>query len=553
MMKRIYSLFLICVLAFSTLMNMTVSAESKSTGTLTIHKYEQGKDAKPGVEGNGKEGPSIPEGAKPLEGVTFEIKRIASFNQTSDGKVGKENISEVTDSVITKATDANGVAVFTNLPLGRYEVKAVKGPDRIELDTSTFIVDIPMTSADGKDLNYDVHIYPKNETKRGSVELVKKGEEDRVLPGAEFHLFKKNEDGTNTQVKTPHPLVTGSDGKISVDSLEYGNYYFIEEKAPKGYLTSKEEYLFSIKETGKLVKLEKYVKNYKEPTIEKTINDSSKNAGINRETEYTYDIKTLLPEDIQTYKNYVVTDVLDDRLEIVGTPIVKIDGKKIDEIIVNVIVAGQKVIVSIEDFSKITGKELHLQITAKIKGDVQSGVKIPNKAVLDFVNKDDVSSEKDGKPSNEVVVTPTMGNIKIEKVDGKDNNLKLKGARFELRDSKGKVVTVKEKKMDDKTDADGIITWNEIPYGEYQIVETEAPKYIDEDGAVEQYQKLRDPIDIKIDKDHKVIELKVENNKSGWIIPATGGIGTIFFTVVGLLLMVTAAFIFFRKKPVKNS
>ena len=49
------------------------------------------------------------------------------------------------------------------------------------------------------------------------------------------------------------------------------------------------------------------------------------------------------------------------------------------------------------------------------------------------------------------------------------------------------------------------------------------------------------------------IELQVENNKSGWIIPATGGMGTIIFTVVGLLLMVTAAFIFFRKKPVKNS
>ncbi|WP_283750014.1 SpaH/EbpB family LPXTG-anchored major pilin [Bacillus cereus] len=552
-MKKIFSTFLICILAFSTLFNMTISAESKSTGTLAIHKYEQGKDGKKGEVGNGKDGQSVPEGVKPLAGVTFEIKRIASFEQTSDGKVIKENISKVTDSTITKVTDANGMAVFNNLPLGRYEVKAVKGPDHIELDTSTFIVDIPMTSADGKDLNYDVHIYPKNETKHGSVELIKKGEEDRVLPDAEFHLFKKNEDGTNTQVKTPHPLVTGSDGKIRVDSLEYGNYYFIEEKAPKGYLTSKEEYPFSIKETGKLVKLEKDVKNYKEPTIEKTINDSSKNAGINLETEYTYDIKTLLPEDIQTYKNYVVTDVLDDRLEVVGTPIVKIDGKKIDESIVNVIVAGQKVIASIEDFSKVTGKELHLQITAKIKGDVQSGVKIPNKAVLDFVNKDDVSSEKDGKPSNEVVVTPTMGNIKIEKVDGKDNNLKLKGARFELRDSKGKVVTVKEKKMDDKTDADGIITWNEIPYGEYQIVETEAPKYIDEDGAVEQYQKLRDPIDIKIDKDHKVIELKVENNKSGWVIPATGGIGTIFFTVVGLLLMVTAAFIFFRKKPVKNS
>lgn len=173
-MKKIFSTFLICILAFSTLFNMTVSAESKSTGTLAIHKYEQGKDGKKGEVGNGKDGQSVPEGVKPLAGVTFEIKRIASFEQTSDGKVIKENISKVTDSTITKVTDANGMAVFNNLPLGRYEVKAVKGPDHIELDTSTFIVDIPMTSADGKDLNYDVHIYPKNETKHGSVELIKK-------------------------------------------------------------------------------------------------------------------------------------------------------------------------------------------------------------------------------------------------------------------------------------------------------------------------------------------------------------------------------------------
>lgn len=198
-MKRIFSLLLICVLAFSTLMNMTVSAESRSTGTLTIHKYEKDKDAKPGVEGNGKEGQSVPDGAKPLKDVTFEIKRIASFEKSSDGK---EIMKELTDSPITKVTDDKGEAFFSNLPLGRYEVKAIKAPDRIELDKTKFIVDIPMTSADGKDLNYDVHIYPKNETKRGSVELIKKGEGGRVLEGAEFHLFKKNEDGTHTSKNT---------------------------------------------------------------------------------------------------------------------------------------------------------------------------------------------------------------------------------------------------------------------------------------------------------------------------------------------------------------
>ena len=80
-MKKIFSLFLICMLAFSTLSNMIVSAESKSTGTLTIHKFEQSKDSKTTTEGNGKEGQTVPEDAKPLEGVTFEIKRIESFEK----------------------------------------------------------------------------------------------------------------------------------------------------------------------------------------------------------------------------------------------------------------------------------------------------------------------------------------------------------------------------------------------------------------------------------------------------------------------------------------
>lgn len=55
-MKKIFSLFLIGMLAFSTISNMIVSAESRSTGTLTIHKFEQSKDAKTTSEGNGKEG-----------------------------------------------------------------------------------------------------------------------------------------------------------------------------------------------------------------------------------------------------------------------------------------------------------------------------------------------------------------------------------------------------------------------------------------------------------------------------------------------------------------
>ena len=92
-----------------------------------------------------------------------------------------------------------------------------------------------------------------------------------------------------------------------------------------------------------------------------------------------------------------------------------------------------------------------------------------------------------------------------------------------------------------------VITWNKIPYGEYQIVETKAPTYEKEDGTTGSYQLLREPIYITIDANHKAITLTVENNKSGWILPATGGIGTMIFTVIGLVLMLAAAFVFFRK------
>ena len=58
------------------------------------------------------------------------------------------------------------------------------------------------------------------------------------------------------------------------------------------------------------------MKNYEEPIIDKKINGDLESLPINTKTDYNYDIKTLIPEDIKDYKSYIVTDVLDSRLEI---------------------------------------------------------------------------------------------------------------------------------------------------------------------------------------------------------------------------------------------
>ncbi|WP_165773179.1 LPXTG cell wall anchor domain-containing protein [Bacillus mycoides] len=553
-MKKLFSVLLVFFLTFSTWSSILVKAASPTKGSLTIHKYEQEKDGAPGVEGDGSVNQEVPKDAKPLKSVTFEVKQVASFEKISnDGKIAKEDAKPVMGATPTQVvTDDNGQAVLKDLPLGRYEVKEVAGPPHVNLNPNTYTVDIPLTNKEGKVLNYDVHMYPKNEIKHGAVDLIKTGANDKALAGAEFSLFKK--DGTEVRKK----LVTDGKGHIRVQGLEYGEYYFQETKAPKGYVLDSTKREFFIKNSGTinedgtitsgaLVKVE--VKNYEEPTIDKKINGNLGTLPINPLTTYNYDIKTLIPEDIKEYKKYVVTDTLDNRLVIQGKPVVKIDGTEVNASVVEIAVEGQKVTATVKDFTKLDGKkELYLQIKSQVKEGVPSGTEILNTAKIDFTNKNEVIEEKESKP---VVVVPTTGIIELTKIDGADKK-KLKGAEFVLKDKNGKIVVVAGKEVIGVSDENGVITWTNIPYGDYQIFETKAPTYTKEDGTTASYQLLKDPIDVKISENNQSVKLTVENNKSGWILPVTGGIGTTLFTTLGVTLMVTAAFVFFRKKFANN-
>ncbi|SLK02268.1 SpaA isopeptide-forming pilin-related protein [Bacillus toyonensis] len=543
-MKKILSVLLVVFLTFSAWSNELVKAAAPTKGSLTIHKYEQEKEGTTGVEGDGSTNQEVPTNVKPLKGVTFEVKKVASFEKISnDGKIVKEDVKPVTGATPSQVvTDDNGQAVLKDLPLGRYEVKEVAGPPHVNLNPNTYTVDIPLTNKEGKVLNYDVHMYPKNEIKRGAVDLIKTGANDKALAGAAFSVFKKD----GTEVKKD--LVTDANGHIRVQGLEYGEYYFQETKAPKGYVIDPTKREFFIKNSGTItsgtvVKVE--LKNYEEPTIDKKINGNLEALPINPLTNYNYDIKTLIPEDIKEYKKYVVTDTLDNRLVMQGKPIVKIDGAEVNASVVDVAVEGQKVTATVKDFTKLDGKkEFHLQIKSQVKEGVPSSSEILNIAKIDFTNKNDVIGEKESKS---VVVVPTTGIIELSKIDG-DNKKKLKGAEFVLKDKNGKIVVVAGKEVIGVSDENGVIKWSNIPYGDYQIFETKAPTYTKEDGKTASYQLLKDPIDVKVSENNQTVKLTIENNKSGWILPVTGGIGTTLFTVLGLTLMVTAAFVFFRKK-----
>ncbi|BCC08759.1 MULTISPECIES: SpaH/EbpB family LPXTG-anchored major pilin [Bacillus cereus group] len=563
-MKKLFSMVLAFILMFSTLPSAFAANEAPTKGSLTIHKYAHEKDGQEGEAGTGEPGQKIPEGATPIEGVEYEVIQIASFELiTKDGEIVKEGEKEVKNATpIKDKTGKDGTVKFDNLPIGRYLVKEISGPTNVNLNTDPYTIEIPMTDKEGKKLNYDVHIYPKNEIKRGAVELTKTDDAGKPLENVEFTLYHKGTDKVvvDKAGKELKDLKTDKDGKIRVDGLLHGEYYFKESKALPGYVLDPKHREFKIEKSGafpkdgqagygEIVKLDTII-NYKKPTIDKKINGNLNGLPINVDEEFTYDIKTTLPGDIHKYKKYVITDNVDPKLTIIGTPVVTIDGEKVSSDVVKVTLgektaAGQLVTVTVENFKALEGKkELHLQIKAKVNGDINGGTEIKNIAKIDYETGDEVTPPDDETTTPPVTVIVTDGKISLKKIDGATKDA-LEGAKFELRKD-GKVVKVKGVDVVGVSDKDGMIKWENIPYGEYEIVEIEAPKHTDK-GEVKSYQKLREPIKVKIDKDNQTVKLTVENNKSGWILPATGGIGTILFTVVGLVLM-GAAFMFLRRK-----
>lgn len=584
--RKSWNLFMIFTLIISLITPVSAFADDgdsptihgdSDNPTLTIHKFEQEEGTEQGESGTGM--PDQDASGEPLEGVEFTLTQTHSFDPETN------EWTEVSGEPFTKTTNSNGQIVFTKadgLELGRYKVQETDGPDHVILNDEEFYVDIPMTNREGTELNYDVHIYPKNETIRGDGEFVKEGEDGELLNGVEFQLYKddgtpvKNDEGQEVILET-------KEGKINFKGLGQGRYYIQEKKTVDGYAINNEKIYFEV-ESGKQGKvtietIDRFVNengtiiNYETPDIDKDVegnkggyeNDES-DYQVDRDKEYVYNITIQTPGDIDKYKTLGVTDTLDDRLSFIedgsiegGWEVVGTDKDNI-----NFSKDGQTLIWSVDDLSQLTpGEDITITFTAKINPDAELNpgeTGIPNEAELDFDNdRGEFSDPEDPPTTPPVIVDPTEGGLKIIKVDKSDNNIRLEGAEFKLTtdeageevvDASGTVITVNgenhEGLLDNLvTNANGEILIEGLTPGTYYLHETKAP--IDPDDG-KPYRLLTSPVEIKIEADQTDNkEVTVENSKSGWDLPATGGIGTIFFTLVGLILMGGALLIYLRR------
>ena len=137
--------------------------------------------------------------------------------------------------VMTAVTDANGTAVFENLPWGSYTIRETASPVGYQLNETVFSVEITRENVhevkriDTVDPQDDINVLLQK-----YVSTTVGEQTTEPLSGAVFELVRVTTGGE----KRIGLYVTDKDGRIQISELPYGEYYFREYRTPAGYITA---------------------------------------------------------------------------------------------------------------------------------------------------------------------------------------------------------------------------------------------------------------------------------------------------------------------------
>lgn len=548
-------------------MNMQVLAAPENPpvdfvkkGSITVHKLSySGTGA---VDGTGLGDQELPTGTTPIEGAVYEIKQTHTLVQATNNQEELVELDETASNETIKqgTTGEDGNYAFTDLALGRYTLREISAPGHL-VDTTVYIVDVPLTVTNGTQLLYDVHVYPKNLPVEGSVQFLKVADDGtNILEGAIFHLFNADETRVGTEVYT-----SDSSGYVKATGLSPGSYYFQEVSTVENYLLNNTKIEFEIEEVldgGQPVTVDlSNFPNYLAPTViieQRDINETDWSDGTTTLVgdEVDFRISTPLPTDIKEYTKYELSDTIDSRFDYITDTekiyVISEDGstktplEEGDYVLTQPTEENTQIKLSLTPtgIAKMNpGETLCVEFTTTVNKDAiptaEEDGKIPSTAVVTWDNNKGSASSTESEPSN---TTPKIGSLKITKVD-KDNEEKtLEGASFKLQKKNGENNWIDVEGSAKTTGADGKLNWQPLTSGDYRLIETKAPAT---------YKLLANPIEFSISDGTGDIapshEFIVLNTPEG-TIPQTGGMGTIFFTLTGSILISVAGIALLQDK-----
>lgn len=287
-----------------------------------------------------------------------------------------------------------------------------------------------------------------------------------------------------------------------------------------------------------------------DPVVEKTVNNQKETVElVNRDERFTWEIDYTFGNYTNNWDSVLLSDLIHELLDIGNVQVIDQNGEDVSE---NGVIDITDNLVTFtldkknDSFAYLKDQTYTLIIESFIKEDVtdeelepfiQSGG-IPNQAQLIIDNEPTESNEVKVKP-------PVRGEIHLIKKD-KDTGVTLEGAEFELRKYANDFSDLDDFEVIETgaTKVDGSLIFKDLEVGNYRLIETKSP---------EGYRLLTKPLDIEVTEDNRLIELEVENEKSQYILPDTGGNGTFLFYLLGSLLMLSSLIFLVKNRKRLNN
>lgn len=561
----------------------------------------------------------------------------------ADPKLVAAGTAVTGESLDASGNKIKGQAKFTNLGVGVYLIVETDAPSQIVNKTANFLVSIPMANEDGTGWNYNIVANPKNAAVYGGISLKKYGKNytpdgnssEAPLEGAKFYLQRKEGDewvtvtaptvsnGNGTVDAETGLLTTNRDGMINITDLAPGTYRFIEYSAPQGYIMDGQAaYEFTIN-NNQTVTIDDAYKDTLENTIkvvnEKPSMEKQVKTGVDAENKdvygkatdasvgdvVTWKVTAAVPSNVNKLAKYILTDNMSEALtweseteanltietkpnvELVKgtdyTLTVPVNGTAGGTWTIEFTTEGKDKLAAskVTSISVTFNTKLNSNATVNNKGNLNdAGLTYSNGFTSDDEKYPDQPEPKDEVIKNEASVY-TFG-MNVEKVDGKDSNVKLQGAEFDLYLYNGSETNPTEAELKNNgvkvghytTDENGKIHVSGLKNGTYYLVETKAPTYsVVENGETKtySYNLLKEPVKVVVAVEYVVKETTtittdengnvttnksvdsekyvggennsgnykviIKNNK-GFNLPTTGGFGTLLFSGIGVLLVV---------------
>ncbi|MDM5270329.1 SpaA isopeptide-forming pilin-related protein [Bacillus wiedmannii] len=403
-------------------------------------------------------------------------------------------------------TNSEGKIIVENLRPGTYQFVETTAPKHYDLDKKPIVVTVEKSQ---KDI---ATVTMKNSLTKGGVDLTKADDVDgTTLEGAVFNIVDMK--GTVIREK----LTTNSQGKISVSNLRPGDYQFIETNAPKHYDLNKEPIPFTI-EKGQAKPISVTAKNSLtkgavelskvddidgtalEGAVFKIVDD--KNNDVRTDLTTVKDGKISVP-DLRPGDYQFIEIKAPEHYKLDSTPlkftIKKSQAEKLQVTATNSLIEGAVELIKVDDINPDTkladavfniidakGKVVRTNLTTDKDGKVSASNLRPGdyqfvetKAPKDYdLNKTPIPFTIEKSQPAHVSVTAknglTKGGVELTKVDSLDAKETLEGAVFKITDMNGNDI-----RTNLVTNKDGKIIAKDLQPGDYQFIETKAPKHYD--------------------------------------------------------------------------